>query len=403
LLIGIPEINFFEAPHWPTNYLHTKFDMERHLFFGWICLILLAGFAPAKNQPFDEHPTLPIGSPAPPFNLQGVDGKMYSLSSFSEARILVIIFTCNHCPTAQSYEDRIIKLTSDYRKKGVAVVAIMPNDPKSLRLDEMDFSDLGDSFEDMKVRASDKNFNFPYLYDGETETVSKAYGPIATPHVFVFDASRKLRYNGRFDDMESHDKPPRVNNTRDAIDSLLDNRPIAVPVTKVFGCSVKWSDKRSSVQQSLDNWAMEPVSADTISSAGLQALFRNESDKLRLIFIWSNSSMASQREFPDLVAMNRMYRDRDFEFISIHIDPGGDQKLVMSFLQKQQASNKNYLYPGADLPGLLKVTESGTSPVLPYTALVEPGGKRAFEKLGYVDPAQLKKQIVNNHLIGRYP
>jgi len=141
----------------------------------------------------DEHPTLAIGSPAPDFNLMDVSGKMYSLSSFKDAKILVIIFTCNHCPTAQAYEDRIIQLTSDYKNKSVAVVAIMPNDNRALRLDELDFSDLGDSFDDMKVRASEKKFNFPYLYDGEAETVSKKYGPIATPHVFIFDKERKLR------------------------------------------------------------------------------------------------------------------------------------------------------------------------------------------------------------------
>jgi len=161
---------------------------------------IITGLATRIN---DEHKTLPIGSSAPDFNLMGVDGKMYSLSSFKKAEILVIIFTCNHCPTAQAYEDRIIRLTSDYANKNVAVVAINPNDPKSLRLDELDFSDIGDSFEEMKIRAKEKNFNFPYLYDGETQAVARAYGPVATPHVFIFDKNRKLQYAGRVDDTEN--------------------------------------------------------------------------------------------------------------------------------------------------------------------------------------------------------
>ena len=178
--------------------------------FGVIASVVLSvAFIHPSSLPGEEYKTLAIGSAAPDFNLPAVDGRNYSLSSFSKAKILVVIFTCNHCPTAQSYEDRIIKLTADYADKNVSVVAIMPNDPKSLRLDELDFSDLCDSFEDMKTRAADKHFNFPYLYDGETEITSKAYGPVATPHVFVFDKNRKLRYTGRFDDMENHDKPPR--------------------------------------------------------------------------------------------------------------------------------------------------------------------------------------------------
>ncbi|MHA4809136.1 thioredoxin family protein [Flavitalea flava] len=156
----------------------------------------------------DDHPTLAIGAPAPDFNLPDVSSKMYRLGDFKEASVLVLVFTCNHCPTAQAYEDRIIQLTKDYSGKGVAVVAIMPNDEKSLCLAELDYSDLGDSFEDMKVRAREKKFNFPYLYDGESEMASQAYGPVATPHVFIFDQERKLRYNGRFDDMESPFKVP---------------------------------------------------------------------------------------------------------------------------------------------------------------------------------------------------
>jgi len=92
-----------------------------------------------------EHPTLAIGSRAPDFNLKGVDGKNYSLASFASSPILVVVFTCNHCPTAQAYEDRIIRLTSDYASRGVAVVAISPNDPKAIRTNELDYTDLSDT------------------------------------------------------------------------------------------------------------------------------------------------------------------------------------------------------------------------------------------------------------------
>src|SRR5664279_704168 len=120
-----------------------------------------------------DHPTLPIGSPAPAFSLPGTDGKTYSLSSFSKADVLVIVFTCNHCPTAQAYEDRVIQLTKDYGGKGVSVVAIMPNDPNAVRLDELGYTDMGDTFEEMKLRAKQKKYNFPYLFDGKTQSVAK--------------------------------------------------------------------------------------------------------------------------------------------------------------------------------------------------------------------------------------
>ena len=169
------------------------------------------------------------------------------LKDFADAKVLVVIFTCNHCPTAQAYEERIAQLHADYKDKGVAVVAISPNDPAAVRLDELGYTDLGDSFEDMKIRAKDHNFTYPYLYDGETQATAKAYGVLATPHVFIFDADRKLRYVGRFDDAEVKDG--QVARRRNAIDALLAGKPVPVEKTRVFGCSTKWADKRADARQ----------------------------------------------------------------------------------------------------------------------------------------------------------
>ena len=119
--------------------------------------LLISSFSPASAQ--DEHPEikpLEIGVKAPFFNLQGVDGNYHTLNDYDDANILVVIFTCNHCPTAQAYEDKIIKLTSDYHASGVQVVAINPNDDAALSLAEIGYSDLDDSFENMKIRAKDK-------------------------------------------------------------------------------------------------------------------------------------------------------------------------------------------------------------------------------------------------------
>lgn len=179
----------------------------RELTIAVLALITTTGAAIADPPGLK---TLPIGAAAPDFQLPGVDGKTYSLKDFAAARVLVVIFTCNHCPTAQAYEGRIAQLLADYRDKGVALVAISPNNPAAVRLDELGFTDLGDSFEDMKIRAKDHQYTYPYLYDGETQATAQAYGVLATPHVYIFDAERKLRYVGRFDDSEvktikSHD------------------------------------------------------------------------------------------------------------------------------------------------------------------------------------------------------
>src|SRR5262245_1034125 len=165
-----------------------------------IAVILVLSLKAAAGGPvagaFDgtEVPTLKIGAKAPDFDLPGVDGKNWKLRDFDKSKILVVIFTCNHCPTAQYYEERIKKLVVDYKDKGVGFVAISPNDPNSVRPDEMGYTDMGDTLEEMKIRARDHQFNFPYLMGGgKNEAVAKAYGPQATPHAFIFDAERKLQ------------------------------------------------------------------------------------------------------------------------------------------------------------------------------------------------------------------
>ncbi len=205
--------------------------------------------AVATTTAAPEIKTLEIGAKAPDFALPGVDGQIHRLAKYGKAKVLVIVFTCNHCPTAQAYEDRIKKLAADYKDKGVALVAISPNDPKAVRLDELGYTDLSDSLAEMKIRAKDKQFNFPYLYDGDQQGVSRAYGPVTTPHVFVFDAQRKLRYTGRVDDNERKPGDVKSQDARNAIETLLAGKPVPVETTKTVGCSIKWSDKRDSVKE----------------------------------------------------------------------------------------------------------------------------------------------------------
>jgi Peroxiredoxin len=125
----------------------------------------------------DTHPILSLGSPAPDFALPGVDGNTHRLSDYAASPILVVVFTCNHCPIAQMYEQRIQQLDDDYRNRGVSVVAIQGNDPKAIRIDELDSSDISDTLEEMKIRVAYKHLRYTYLYDGETQSVARAYGP----------------------------------------------------------------------------------------------------------------------------------------------------------------------------------------------------------------------------------
>ncbi len=359
-------------------------------------LCLVFSFGP--QQP----PVLPIGASAPDFSLPGVDGKQHRLSDYKKSKLLVVVFTCNHCPTAQAYEDRLIQLTRDYQPKGVAVIAISPNDPKAIRLNELDYTDLNDSYEEMKVRAERKQFNFPYLYDGDKQQVSKAYGPVATPHVFIFDQDRKLRFQGRIDNVEKPSGKPTIQDTRAALDALLKNEPVATPTTKVFGCSIKWAEKQDWREKAMKEWAAEKVSLETIDSTGIRKLLQNDSKKLRLINVWATWCGPCTREFPDFITIHRMYRGRAFEFISISADDPEKRANALEFLQKQQASGKNYIFNSSDKYALIEAIDPNWQGALPYTLVVEPGGKIVYAKQGTIDPDAMKTLLIDHPVLGRY-
>lgn len=363
---------------------------------GTIALILLAAVCTAQSN----HPTIAIGSAAPDFNLPAVDGKTYSLSSFGKARIICLIFTCNHCPTAQAYELRIKELVHDYSGKGVQVVAINPNNPDALRLDELGWSDVGDGLDDMKQRARDKSFNFPYLYDGELQATASLYGPVATPHVFLLDEKRVVRYTGRIDDQENPAKTPNHHDTREAIEALLSGKEPPAP-TKVFGCSVKWIEKSNWIDKAKETWAKQPVTVTPVDVAGIKELLKNTSGNLRMINVWATWCGPCVVEFPSLINLQRIYQERDFEFVTISADDPANQEKVLKFLKKQQASGANYLFNEDDKYKLMDAIDPKWQGALPYTLLVEPGGKIVYTQPGAIDPGKLRQVIFDDPLIGR--
>ena len=349
----------------------------------------------------EDVPTLPIGSSAPDFQLLGVDGKEYSLSSFKDAKVLVVLFTCNHCPTAQAYEDRVQALVNTYGSKGVSLVAISPNADKAVRFDELGYTDLNDSYAEMQTRAKDKNFTYPYLYDGETQSTAKAYGPIATPHAFVFDQNRRLQYTGRIDDDE-HPGKEKTHELADAIDAVLSGKTPDIQTTKVFGCSVKWLSKEASKNAEVESWAKEPVSVQEIDTQGIKTLLMGDKaeGKFRLINVWATWCGPCVAEFSGLTETDKMYRNRDFEFITISADEPESKDKVQRFLTKKYASNINYLYTGGSKYDLIEAIDPAWAGALPYTVLLSPEGKKIYTQMGEVNIQELRKAVVEQ--LGRF-
>ncbi len=302
--------------------------------------------------------TLTIGQPAPEFELRGIDGNIYNLNSFIDAKVLMVVFSANHCPTAQAYEERMKQLNSDYRSDQMQMVAISSNHPGAVCLEELGYSDMGDTFDDMKARAKDKSYNFPYLYDGDDQKTALAYGAKATPHVFIFDSERILRYAGRIDDMEDPYQAPNQKDARNAINALLEGKAVPVETTKAFGCSMKWKSKMAWKQKLEKQWGEKAVSVSMIDNSGIKDVVKNLGEKLRLINIWATWCGPCIIEFPELVNIQRMYGQRDFEVVSISVDKPTVEEKVVSFLQERDAAFTNYLYQSEDKTAMINLIDS---------------------------------------------
>ncbi len=356
-------------------------------------LTVLALAALIYAQP--AHPILPLGSPAPDFSLPGVDGKIHTLNDYASSPVLVIVFTCNHCPIASIYETRIQKLADDYQSKGVAVVAIQPNDPDAIRVDELDSADTSDSLDEMKIRVEYKHLRYPYLYDGETQSVTRALGPQATPHVFIFDKDRKLRYQGRVDNSYRQELV-KTEDARNAIEALLMGKPVPIAETGVFGCSTKWKEKQANRIADQKKIDAEPVSVAMASADDLKKLRTNPTGKLLLVSFWATWCGPCVHEFPDIETTYRMYRVRDFDLVTVSTNMPDEKDGVLKMLEKQHASSRNLLFASDDTYALQAAFDPAWKSAVPYMVLIAPDGKIVYQHQGDIDFLELRRTILAN-------
>lgn len=339
------------------------------------------------------HPTLAIGSPAPSFNLPGIDGKKHSLADYKASRVLAIMFICNHCPASQLYEGRIKNMVDNYRGKGVQFVAIQPNAVSAISPRELNYTDVDDSLDSMVIHAKVRHFNFPYLYDGDTQQIAHLYGPKNTPHIFVFDQNRKLRYQGRIDD-SMRESAVKTQDARNAIDALLGGRAIEFPERPVFGCSIKWKSQTEAKQRELKQWEEQPVNLEVATADVLQKLRANPTGKTLMINFWATWCGPCVEEFDDLLRTYLWYRSRDFELVTVSTDSPEARPAVLKFLQQHHSGVRNLQFESEDVYALQAAFDKSWDSGVPFTVVISPGGTMIHQQSGEVNILELRRAIL---------
>jgi len=354
-----------------------------------IALLMVAGCSAHTDR------SLPIGSSAPDFSLPGIDGKVHSLSDYASSRLLAVVFTCNHCPVAQRYEARLKKIDEDYRSQGVTLVAINADNPDAIPLSELTYSDGGDSLADMRARASYRQLQYPYLYDGDTQAVSTKFGVETLPQIFVFDEQRKLKYKGRIDD-NVNESQVKTRDARNAIDATLAGSRVPVERTAAVGCKRAVPSSPSRRQEEAAKIEAEPVALKMAGSEELKKLRANPTGKLLLVNFWATWCGPCVTEFPELQTTYRMYRNRGFDFVSVSSNDPEEKPQVIEFLQKYHSSSTNYQFATSDTFDLQADFDPAMPAAVPFTVLIAPNGDVLFQQLGELDFLKLRRAILAN-------
>ncbi len=372
-------------------------------------LLFFVGLEAVRAQ--EDIADLQIGDPAPDFNLPGIDGKTYSLEDFADGKLLMVFFTSNHCPTSHGVEERLFAFLDEMNENDLSFVAINPNHPDGLSVDELSYGIYNDGFEDMIRYAADRGFTFPYLYDGEKQDVARAYGCLATPHVFIFDEKRQLRYKGRFDDsMYADASTVKSADAHNAVEALLAGREVEVEVTQPMGCSTKWRSKQGEINAKMAQWDGIPVEVELINADKVAAVRANGGNNFRLINVWATWCVPCVEEFPLLVSTARRFNGRNFDFINISVDHTDQKDEVVAFLQGQGAgmsdqvrervqadgrATNSYLFEGGNVDELMKTLDEQWQGGVPYTILVDQEGEVIWRNHGMVEEEEMLKQIVD--------
>ena len=284
----------------------------------------------------------------------------------------------------------------------MSIVVIMGNDPKASPSEREGAHGFGRLISGNEVGAEYRHLNYPYLYDGDTQAVVLKYGPTATPHAFIFDEKRILRYEGRIDNNPREELVTK-HFAREAIDDLLGGKPIEVQSTPAVGCSTKWAYKETGANTELAEDNQKPVTVDMVTADQLTALRKNVgTDKLLLVNLWATWCGPCVVEFPKLEQMVRQYAKRQLQIVTVSINNPDEKKFVLDFLKEQHAFNRNLLFDGNDSDDAVKAFGTDWKGGVPYTVLIGMNGEILYKTQGAMNALEVRRAILKNLPDDRY-
>ena len=330
----------------------------------------------------------------PEFSLQGTDGRFYSNKDFEENDLLAVIFLSNHCKISQLFQNQLIKIAELMRDKKVGIVAVSPNYDKAVLPDEQAYSDLGDSFIEMKKRALRKNYTFPYLFDGEKQRLTRKMGIKITPSVFLYNKERELVYAGR---IGNHDLPESLeaSDLYKFIISYMDGRTHKFKRTKVFGTAIKFSDDLFLAEQVRKRYSDETVRITAADEKKLKFYLNHKTGKPKLFYVWKETDTDLRDNLITLSTLYKIFRKRGLKLITVCISERQTTDTAIEALEHAQLSSTNFMVSGNQVSPLTTIIPSDISSITPFYRLIGGDGKMLQAEKGKIKKDMLRIQILS--------
>lgn len=355
------------------------------IFTGIMILLIISFFSELKADEKDRI--------LPDFKLPGVDGRYYTQKDFESYRLTAVVFLSNHCRVSQLFQTQIIEINKRVRNEGIAIFAVSPNYAPAILPDELAYSDLGDSYEEMKKRALRLNYNFPYLYDGENQAFTKLVGATITPSVYIYNKQKKLIYVGR---IGNHDTVENIN-TSDLFNILKDSEPNSnenIKRKKVFGTSIKTKDDNFLAEQVRKRYADEKIRLVSADSRKLKFYANHLTQKPKLFYVWQMSDENSRENLIKLSSLYKIFRKRGFKLITVAIGEENQREKIVQILNQAQLSTTNFISQGHEIGPLSALLPNTIEKTTPFYRLISSGGTPLLGGHGDVIYDELRMEVL---------
>ena len=333
------------------------------------------------------------GEKYPSFTLEGTDGKQYHHNQFKDKEFVCIILYSNHCKISQSFEGLIKEISEHLDSENSMLLLVSPNNEYALLPDELAYSDVGDSLKEMRIRSKERNFEFPYLYDGVKQSIPNQLSAKSTPHAFLFNKTRSLVYSGRIGDYNDPDNLEK-SDLYQTYRIARNHTHIKQVITKVHGTAIKTKEDIFIANEVRRRYSEESVKVRPINQQTLKFFLKYNLGKTTLFYLWSAKDQNSRENLLILSEIYKIFRKRGLKLFTINIDK--DLKETKLQLEKAQLSASNFILPGNEISPLVRYIPNNTTRVTPLTLLFSKEQQTLFSKIGSIDSLILKRLILKD-------